>query len=237
MRVIYEPKGKAAEYAPLACNFWTTCPGKCYYCYCPRILHKKKEEFHQESEPKEGLQFNIVRDCVELKRDKREIHLNFIGDPYVPEDNNITSIILDIFELYGKKIQILTKGGMKAERDFKQMKRCGWKFGVSCVWSNEQTRQQFEPNTACLYERALSLQKAHEMGIYTWVSLEPVIDPRQAVNVIEYLNPWVDHWKIGKINYDKALEGDTDWRAFVVAAKKALEGKDYYIKESLRRYE
>jgi len=37
-------------------------------------------------------------------------------------------------------------------------------------------------------------------GIKTWVSLEPVIDPEQAIELIRLLHPYVGHWKAGKIN-------------------------------------
>ena len=33
---IYQPTGKAAEYAPWACNFYTGCSNNCLYCYCKR---------------------------------------------------------------------------------------------------------------------------------------------------------------------------------------------------------
>jgi DNA repair photolyase len=33
MQTIYEPKGKAREYAPLALNLYESCPHGCKYCY------------------------------------------------------------------------------------------------------------------------------------------------------------------------------------------------------------
>jgi hypothetical protein len=38
------------------------------------------------------------------------------------------------------------------------------------------------------------------------VSLESVIDPEQALELIRLLHPYVGHWKVGKINYKKELE-------------------------------
>ena len=35
-KAIYQPKGKAAEYSPWACNFFTGCSNDCSYCYCKR---------------------------------------------------------------------------------------------------------------------------------------------------------------------------------------------------------
>lgn len=69
-------------------------------------------------------------------------------------------------------------------------------------------------------------------GIKTWVSLEPVIDPGQALELIRELHPIVDHWKVGKLNY-QAL--DVDWIKFREDVKALLEslGADYYLKKSL----
>lgn len=35
-KAIYQPTGKAAEYSPWACNFFTGCSNDCEYCYCKR---------------------------------------------------------------------------------------------------------------------------------------------------------------------------------------------------------
>jgi DNA repair photolyase len=40
--------------------------------------------------------------------------------------------------------------------------------------------------------RIAAIKAAHEMGIRTWVSLEPVIDPDQALELIEQIHPFVD---------------------------------------------
>jgi hypothetical protein len=37
-KAIYMPKGKAAEYAKYACNFYVGCSNDCDYCYCKRGL-------------------------------------------------------------------------------------------------------------------------------------------------------------------------------------------------------
>lgn len=39
MRIIYEPKGRAREYANLAANLYSGCIHGCVYCYVPQFLH------------------------------------------------------------------------------------------------------------------------------------------------------------------------------------------------------
>jgi len=73
------------------------------------------------------------------------------------------------------------------------------------------------------------------MGIPTWISIEPVIIPDQALQLIRDLHPIVDHWKIGKINYNKEIENSINWITFREKIKALLEsiGADYYLKKSL----
>ena len=48
---------------------------------------------------------------------------------------------------------------------------------------------------------------------------------------------YVDFWKVGKLNHNKAVEQSVDWPKFRAAATALLEhyGCKYYIKEDLRK--
>lgn len=83
------------------------------------------------------------------------------------------------------------------------------------------------------------LRKAHEMGIYTWVSMEPVIIPDEALEVIRQAHDYVDFWKVGKLNHNKEVERNIDWPQFRDNATALLGsfGSKYYIKEDLRNAE
>ena len=80
--------------------------------------------------------------------------------------------------------------------------------------------------------RIAAIKAAHEMGIRTWVSLEPVIDPDQALELIEQIHPFVDHWKVGKLNYQNL---EVDWLKFREEVTPLFDsmGADYYLKKSL----
>ena len=75
----------------------------------------------------------------------------------------------------------------------------------------------------------------HEAGIHTWVSLEPVIDPEQTLELIRETAPFVDLYKVGKLNYVKS---EIDWRMFGARAIKILESLDkkYFIKTDLAKH-
>ena len=55
MKPIYEPRGAAKEYGDLALNIYTGCPHRCFYCFAPSVLHREREAFHTNVQPREGI--------------------------------------------------------------------------------------------------------------------------------------------------------------------------------------
>ena len=110
-------------------------------------------------------------------------------------------------------------------------------LGITLSFINDASRREWEPMASSVYSRLKILQKAHEMGIYTWVSMEPVIIPDEAWEVIRKAHDYVDFWKVGKLNHNKEVEQSVDWPKFRKNVEELLEsyGGDYYIKEDLRR--
>ncbi len=240
MNIIYEPKARAAEYAPLAVNLYTGCLHACGYCYAPGVARKKRSVFRTSVEPRKNILEQLEKDCRKMKGDPREILLCFMTDAYQPftEGQDITREALLILEKYEMKVTILTKGGMRAARDFDILKRNGWSFGTTIIFENPDSQRQWEPVAASLGDRVKTIQTAHDQGIRTWVSLEPVIDPDESLHLIRRLNGTlndgiVDHWKIGKINYNKWYEDRVDWKKFLIEVMRLLSGKSYYIKRDL----
>ena len=87
-------------------------------------------------------------------------------------------------------------------------------------------------------DRLTVLKTAHKAGIFTWVSLEPVIKPDQALEVIRMAHPFVNFWKIGKLNHMKEYERAVDWGKFLFDAETLLTklGAKYYIKNDLQSF-
>lgn len=78
---------------------------------------------------------------------------------------------------------------------------------------------------------------AHQRGIPVWVSLEPVIDPEESLELIRRTAPFVDLFKVGTLNHHPLAKA-IDWAGFGAAAETLLQalGKDYYIKDDLRAH-
>lgn len=240
MKIICESKGGAREYAYLAVNLYTGCPHACRYCYGPSVLHKKRTSFYFNLMPKDEALVRLRQDVEELNlnQDDREILMSFVTDPYhtFEKEHGVTRKAIKIFIENDLPFTILTKGGTRAIEDFDLLERSKKaRFGSSLIFLKESDAKKWEPNAPTVEDRIIAIEEAHCRGIPTWVSLEPVIDPNQAFDLIHELHPIVDHWKVGKINHRNEIENQVDWIAFREGVIELLESMDasYYIKNSL----
>ena len=237
MPIIYEPSGKAKEYSDLAVNLYTGCSHACRYCYCPAILRKTIDAWAFDPQPRKGILRDLERDAKKLRGDPREILLSFMSDPYHSDEAaRLTREALHLLEQYDLRVQVLTKGGRRSTQDFDILARNHWKYGTTIIFRSEALRQQWEPGAPPIAERVEALRQAHAMGIFTWVSVEPVVDPAEAIKVVETLRGEVDFWKIGKLNHDREREAAIDWHRFLIDVEAALAGQHYLIKKDLERF-
>ena len=66
---------------------------------------------------------------------------------------------------------------------------------------------------------------------------KPMVSTVQSRRILRKAHGYVDFWKVGKLNHNKAVEQSVDWPRFRAAATALLEhyGCKYYIKEDLRK--
>jgi len=239
MKPIYEPKGRAKEYGDYALNIYTGCPHRCYYCFAPNVLRRDRELFHSNVKPRENIIEETRKQIEKEKITGKVVHLCFTCDPYpTGYDSSTTREIIKLLKETGNHVQILTKNGEDAIRDFDLLDENDW-FGITYAgykdFENDCTPVT-EPNTKNLIYRLNALAQAKFKGIKTWVSAEPVLDADDILSFIEQTD-YVDLWKIGKLNYHPS---HIDWKAFGQEVEKLLILKSrndkcqYYIKESLR---
>jgi DNA repair photolyase len=241
MNVIYEPKGRAREYSELACNLYRGCTHGCRYCYAPATMRTTGDKWHGKAEPRKDILRLLEKDAKKLNGDNRSILFCFLCDPYQPLERteHLTRQALKIMAQYHLNNQVLTKGCADIILDdLELMKKAHTKLGITLCFADDDLRQKWEPKASTVGDRLNILKTTHKSGIFTWVSLEPVIDPGQALEVIKMANEYVDFWKIGKLNHMKKYECAVDWGKFLFDAKSILNklGAKYYIKNDLRAF-
>lgn len=228
MKPIYVPKGAAKEYGDYAINIYTGCPHRCFYCFAPSVLRRDREQFHNTVEPRSGIVDATERQIEREGITDKLVHLCFTCDPYPNGyDTTATRDIIQALKNSGNHVQILTKGD--GTRDFDLLDEDDW-YGITL---DGTTTRKGHFDNAPLF-RYCNLIKAHEKGIKTWVSFEPVLDAENVLGMIKDVAPYADKVKIGKLNYHPS---DIDWANFGRQAEELCVklGLDYYIKDSLRK--
>ena len=180
MKIIYEPKGPAKEYADLALNIYKGCTHRCKYCYCAHSRYEDADTYFSSPNPKANIIQKIESDCKSLIKKYNgadnvpEILMSFLGDVYQPaeEQLGLTRFAIEILTQYNLKFTILTKGGMLAERDFDLVTDYeGFRLGISLSVIDPNWIKIYEPNAAPPEERIYSCHIARKLGIKTWCSL------------------------------------------------------------------
>jgi DNA repair photolyase len=236
--IIYTPRGKAREYSPYALNIYNGCDHNCKYCYV-KILKLQRYKLNNEIEPRKDIIEKLEK---QLKRQEvtEQVLLCFMGDPYCKTDTKYetTREVLNILLKYNIPTAILSKGGKRILRDidlFKKFKKI--KVGATLTLLDEKESLEYEPNAALPRERIEVLKKLHNEGIKTWVSFEPVIRPLTTYQLLELSYPFVDQYKVGKMNH-YILGTDVNWGEFGNnIVKKLMEYKNnFYVKKDLYKY-
>lgn len=238
MSIIYEPKGRAREYSLLAANIYDGCEHGCRYCYVPGILRKDREAFHKAITARKDVVGRVEADAKKLACTDKRVLLCFACDPYQPIDNELqlTRDVIRILRGHHIPFQVLTKGGMRSARDFDLYEKYD-AFATTLTFLNPADSIEWEPCAPLPADRIKAIKEAKAAGLQTWVSLEPVIDPAQSINIIHETCGFVDHYKIGKWNHDGRAE-EIDWQLFgkVAIALCKQYGKTYYVKKDLWKY-
>lgn len=237
MNVIYQPRGKAKEYSDLACNLYKGCSHKCKYCYCPQIMRQSLEDWGANPSVRKNILKQIDKDCSKLtdQQKEKELLFCFMSDPYQDDAAaEITRQALLICEKYRmKNVQVLTKAGYRAMNDFDILKRNNWKFGSTIIFKSEYLREKWEEGAPSISSRYEAVKEAYNQGIFTWVSIEPVVNTNEALQVMRDLLEFVDLWKVGKLNHFKKIENTIDWNNFYNSAKEILVNANVYWKKDL----
>jgi len=194
-----------------------------------------KVKFHASVTAVPDLFARMSKDCAEKIPDP--IFLCFLCDVY-PANHDVhglTRSILKIITDSGNAVNILTKGGTRAVKDFDLLvKDPRNKIGATLTFMDNDLSRKWEPKAALPDDRLQMLSRAKDAGISTWASIEPVISPKESLRAMYFAAPYVDEFKIGKWNHDPRAE-EIDWGKFYQDAKNLMEhlGKKHMFKKDL----
>jgi DNA repair photolyase len=244
-KILYTPSGRAGAYANggYSANIFKGCTHGCKYCYVPNFLKMNAEQrkaFKEKVVPAPDVLARITKDVKRLGKLPEPVFLCFTCDPY-PSDptlRNLTRSVITTILDSGNSVNILTKGGLRACRDFDLLAQDNRnKIGATLTFNDLEKSQLWEPSAPSPRERIEMLKEAKRAGIFTWVSCEPVIEPDETIEIMLEAMPYVDEFKIGKWNHDKSADV-IDWRTFAKDAVELMDknGKRYVIKDDLKAY-
>lgn len=230
--LIYEPRGRALEYAPLACNLAVGCVHGCRYCYGPRAFRVAPTDWTVPL-PKADLIGRFERSARKFAGDPREILFSFATDPLgTLEQAEDLRAILPVAEAHRLRLTLLTKNPEGAEEFLPAFARNDWSLGTTVCFLSESFREEWEPGAPSVASRLAWMDRARALGVRTWASVEPVLDAAEGLRAIEALRDRVDLLKVGKWNHDRRAAA-ISWPEFLAAAARLLEGRPHLFKEDL----
>ena len=172
----------------------------------------KKERIKQHSQKIQLIEPNLRFDAiqriidgdvekigVDRLREDGGVFFSFKCDPL--ESNNDFYTVAAVIALLTKQIPVtlLTKSvtwlhDNKNWQDLLEYKESAPLFTIGFTITGMDDMEVNAPSTT---ERIEALRKVHEMGIKTFVSLEPVIDISKAIYVLHDCLPYTDEFRIG----------------------------------------
>lgn len=216
MSAIYQPKGKAGEYAKYAVNFYVGCSNDCDYCYCKRGLLG-----HAMGKPTPTLKkcFDghspygvFVRELHEhiVPLRKHGLFFSFTTDPLLPETQDLTNAAVLYAVNQGVPCKILTK-----RADFKVLDSF-YSFQHLIAYGFTLTGcDELERNASTNTERIERMADLHRRGFKTFASIEPIINLNDSGEMIRRTLGFCDLYKIGLLSGHKSYTRE-DVAHFVV---------------------
>lgn len=244
-KAIYNPAGKAGEYAEWACNFYVGCSNGCEYCYCKKGRSIKwlggdtptlKKCFRDEDHALEVFQKELAANLDELR--KHGLFFSFTTDPMLRETQTLTMNAAGIALNSGVPVKILTKCAS-------WVKNWIWWFNNSNSdnaakeWRNLIAigftltgHDELEPNTSPNAERIEAMRNLHAAGFKTFASIEPIIDVADSLDMMAETQGFCDLYKVGLMSGKKYPKTDI-WYLISELSKFAQTRRNIYIKDSV----
>lgn len=208
-KALYNPSGKAGEYAPWACNFFTGCSNNCDYCYCKRgvMSHvwtdkpKLKKCFKDEDDAMRIFVVEMWKNIKELR--ECGLFFTFTSDPMLPETQMLTMRAIKECISHDIPVQILTKCADIRDLILYAASLMEDQRELIAIGYTLTNHDEMEPGASSHFDRLGALRVAKEIGCRTFASIEPIIDLESAGIAISDAMPYCDLFKIGLMSGGK----------------------------------
>ncbi len=247
--LLYKSK---VEYADFCINHVEGCSHGCRFpCYAFNMAKRfgKVKTYQEWCKPK------LVKNALELldkeipkyKNQIKYVHLCFTTDPFMykyPEVANMTLKIINKLNSNGIKCTVLTKGIYPKDLTNTKKYSKDNEYGITLVSLDNNFKQRFEPNSASYKGRIRALKKLHDVGLKTWVSMEPYPTPNLVEqDLLKLLTEvsFVDNIIFGKLNYNVKSATFENGKEFYDDCAKIVEkfcnrnGIKYHIKYGTKK--
>lgn len=201
-KAIYQPAGRAAEYAKWACNFYVGCSNGCEYCYLKKGSGAKilggdkptlKKCFKNEEHALEVFEKELKANLPELQ--KHGLFFSFTTDPLLPETIKLTEYAIDMATDFDVPVKILTKRADWIDYLLPRLPiNMHYKFAFGFTLTGHD---ELEPGASTNQERIEAMKKLHDAGFKTFASIEPMIDKFSGYQMVEKSVEFCDLYKIG----------------------------------------
>lgn len=245
-KAIYQPKGKAGEYAEWACNLYVGCSNDCSYCYCKRgvLAHamggpraKLKSCFRNEQHAFETFVRELDANIDALRQSS--LFFTFSSDPLIPETRALNVKCIEYAILRGVRCQVLTKNADFIHDEALRImvsNTSGLHYSKFLAFGFTLTgSDNLEPGASSNKERINAMRLLHDAGFKTFASLEPVVTPQKTAEISEMIASFCDLVKVGLMSGVKQdYYNKEDILEMVHCFQES--GKPVYLKKSITGY-
>lgn len=247
-KCIYKPEGKAGEYSERACNLYNGCSNGCTYCYLKRgpmsgTLGISTPTLKKTLGGTPETAYKVF--CKELSQHKDEIvgdgsgylFFTFTSDPCLPETIDLNMLCMKTAIDEGVKVMMLTKRADFINHQAFQGLLGACDISKLAAGFTLTGRDDREPNASTNQERIDAMRRLHDdMGVYTWASIEPIVDLRSSYRIIKKTCGFCELYKIGIISGEKPGYTHQNVRDFISYVRSLVPDEKIYWKESIIKY-
>lgn len=246
-KTIYKPKGKAGEYSVWACNLYTGCSNGCAYCYLKRgvmcgVLGASSPTLKKSLGDSSDVAYKVFINELDqhkanIIRDGGNLFFTFTSDPCLVETIELNMMCVSKTLDEGVGVVMLTKRADFLDHPaFKKLLGSS-NIGKLSIGFTLTGRDDLEPNASANQDRIASMRKLHEeLGVRTWGSIEPIIDPIASFQIIQQTMTFCDNYKIGIVSGRKPTYTPYDVKCFYNDVRSLIPDERLYWKKSLVEY-